>query len=94
MKLSEPIHEVLSIFVRDFLLEVSVRQEVRGVHVSIFFLAHIFHYLGHELNNSLWVPDLQHVIEVKLGLVVSKPVLSPQFHFLRDGLKLLVIKLV
>jgi hypothetical protein len=50
--------------------------------VVIFFSEHILEDFWQEFNNSLWISDFQNIVQVKLGLVALKPVLSPVLHFL------------
>ena len=62
VKLSKPINQVLSVFIRDLRLEVLVSQEVAWVHVSFLFFPHILHYLWNKLNDRLWISYLQDII--------------------------------
>ena len=91
VKLSEPIHQVLAVLIRDFRLEAPVSEEVAWVHVSELLISHILHDFRDKLNDSLWVPDLQDIIEVQLGLVLLQPIFPPLVHLSDDlGQHLLV----
>ena len=60
--------------------------------MSFLLIPHVVHYLRVKLDNSLWVSDLEHIIEVKLSLVLPQPLLPPLLHFFNNSLELLLIK--
>ena len=93
VELSEPIHQVLAVLIRDFRLEAPICQEVAWVHMSELLISHILHDFRNKLNNSLWVPDLQDIVEIQLGLVLLQPVFPPLVHLVDDLCQHLLVEL-
>jgi hypothetical protein len=94
VKLSKPINEVLPIFVGYLRLEVLVCQEIAWIHMAVFFFSHVFHDLWYKLDDCLRISYFQHIVQIKFGLVFSKPVFSPDLHFFYNSLQLFLIKLL
>lgn len=73
VQLSEPVHEVLAVALRDFLLHRLV-QEVLRIHVAELLFLHVDDDLGHEFDDRLRVANLEHIVQVEAGLVHLEPV--------------------
>ena len=91
MQLGEPVYQVLAILVRNFALEASV-QEVGWIHMPNLLFPHVAYDFWDELNNRLWVSDLQNIIEVELRLVFPQPFFPPIFLSIKYFFEFLLIK--
>ena len=91
MKLSQPVYQVLPVFVGDLILETSV-QEIGWIHVPLFFLAHVLNDLRNKFYNRLWVSNLKNIIDIQLALVLLKPFFSTILLLFRYFLQLVSIK--
>ena len=91
MKRSQPVYQVLPVFVGDLILETSV-QEIGWIHVPLFLLAHVLNDLRNEFYNRLWVSNLKNIIDIQLALVLLKPFFSTILLLFRYLLQLVSIK--
>lgn len=60
--------------------------------MPFLFISHIFHYFWDKLNHCLRISYFKNIVEVKLGLVLSEPLLPPEVHFVYNGLQFLFIE--
>ena len=60
--------------------------------MPLLFISHVLHNLWHKLNYCLWISNFKNIVQVQLSFVLSKPVLSPEFHLFYNCLQLLLIK--
>jgi hypothetical protein len=56
------------------------------------FSSHVFDDLWYILNDCLRISYFQHIVQIKLGLVISKPLFSPELHLFCNSLQLFLIK--
>ena len=92
MQLCQPVDQVLSILVGDLHLYASV-QEVGRIHVIQLLLFHVDQYFRDKFDDRLWVANLEHVIQIQVGFVLSQPVFSSYIHFSDDFLQFFRVKL-